>query len=205
MQMAVILLAAGASQRMGASNKLLLRFGGQTLLGATLSQLEAADVGEILVVVGHEAALVSEALQGRRCQIVENPHYRQGLTSSIQAGIAQAAPAAGYMICLADMPLIPAAVYRLLAGALACALVTDPACIVQPVFEGRRGHPVLFSAAYRQALLDLDTPDGARPVVQAHVQHLLTVQVSTDAVLLDADTPEGYAALVERAAANYKT
>lgn len=196
---AILLLAAGCSSRMDAGNKLLLPFGGQTLLEATLTELEMSGLGNILVITGHQASEVCTVLHGRPHRLVENPDYRTGMSSSIRAGIIHAEENTdGFMICLADMPLIPATVYRHLADAFASFLAHDPRAIVQPRFQHRRGHPVLFSAAYRTALQTLRFPEGAREILQENPQHLYTVDVDTDAILLDADTAEGYRLLLER-------
>ena len=194
---AVLLLAAGASRRMGAENKLLLPFRGQTLLEATLGQLEAAAVGEIFVVLGHEADRIRPVLAGRPCRIVDNPAYATGMTSSIQAGVTAAGEASGYMICLADMPLIDAATYRLVARTFEANRLPDAPLIVQPHFGGQRGHPVVFAAVYRDELLRLSDPEGARSVIGAHREHLLLVESPTPGVLLDADTPEAYQRLLK--------
>lgn len=194
----IILLAAGASHRMG-SNKLLLPFKGQTILETTLGQLEAAGVGDIIVVTGHEASRLQPLLQGRPCRVVLNPNYKNGMTTSIQTGIAGAiSDTTGFMICLADMPLVTAVEYQRLAKTFAQQILHDPATIIQPQYQGRRGNPVLFSAGYRDELLALDFPDGAKPVVRANPHHLSMVDMSTDSVLLDADTPEAYQLLLER-------
>jgi len=199
--MTAIVLAAGASRRMGTENKLLLPFGSQTLLETTLTQLEAAGIGEILVVVGHEKEQVYALLKNKPYKIVENPGYLEGMTTSIRAGVAEArADTAGFMICLADMPLISAAEYRLLAETFTAALKTDAATIVQPRYQDRPGNPVLFSARYRNDLLALQYPEGAKPIVQAHRDHLVLVEMPSDAVLLDADTPAAYQLLLDRLA-----
>lgn len=198
-KLAVLVLAAGLSRRMGMANKLLLPFGGVTLLEATLRHLEEAAVGEQIVVLGHEADLVRPLLHGRACRVVINPAFSTGMTSSIQTGVATApAGCGGYMVCLADMPLIVPAEYRLVAAAFEEALAADPLAIVQPRYRGERGNPVVFAPAHRDALLALRHPEGARPVVLANSSHLYPVEMPTDATLCDADTPEAYRHLLER-------
>lgn len=199
MNISAIVLAAGLSSRMGAVNKLFLPFGKQTVLEITLEQIGAAGLPEILVVAGHEQERVRDLLQNTLYKLVENPDYRQGMSSSIKAGVTAARPdTAGFMICLADMPLINGAEYRRLAEALKNALEADPKAIVQPRFGEQTGNPVLFSAHYRAALLALEFPEGARPIVQVNRDHIVPVSMPTDAVLLDADTPEAYQILLDR-------
>lgn len=199
MNICAIVLAAGLSSRMGAVNKLFLPFGKQTVLETTLARIESAGIAKILVVTGYEQERVRELLQGKPYRLIENPDYRQGMSSSIKAGVAATPPdAAGFMICLADMPLISGEEYRLLTKTLLLALETDPMAIVQPRFQEQAGNPVLFSARYRAALLALEFPEGARPIVQANRNHIVPVSMPTDAVLLDADTPEAYQILLDR-------
>lgn len=199
-----IILAAGVSRRMGAENKLFLPFGKQTLLETTLSHIEAAAIETILVVVGHEKERVYGLLKNKPFKIVENPDYAQGMTTSIKAGIAGAgADTAGFMICLADMPLIAASEYHLLAEIFAEALKTDARAIVQPRYMGQPGNPVIFSAGYRNDLLALQYPEGAKPLVQANGDHLVAVEMTTDVILLDSDTPETYQTLLNRPDAGF--
>lgn len=199
-----IVLAAGASRRMGAENKLFLPFGKQTLLETTLSHIEAAGLGEILVVVGYEKERVYELLKNKPFKMVENPDYARGMTTSIQAGIAEARPdSEGFMICLSDMPLIAAAAYLELAEIFAAALASDPAAIVQPQYKGQPGNPVLFSGRYRHDLLALQYPEGAKPLVAANREHLVRAEMHTEAILLDADTPEAYQLLLSRPDAGF--
>ena len=73
----IIVLAAGLSRRMGAENKLLLPFRGETILETTISNILEADIGEVIVVVGHEAEQVKKILNKRfsNLKIVENPDF----------------------------------------------------------------------------------------------------------------------------------
>lgn len=199
-----IVLAAGASRRMGTDNKLFLPFGKQTLLETTLSHIEAAGLGEILVVVGYEKERVYELLKNKPFKVVENPDYARGMTTSIQAGIAAARPdTAGFMICLSDMPLIAATAYQALAEIFTTALESDAAAIVQPRYQGQPGNPVLFSGLYRHDLLALQYPEGAKPLVEANREHLVRAEMHTGAILLDADTPEAYRLLLSRLDAGF--
>lgn len=190
-----IVLAAGMSRRMG-KNKLLLPFSGKTMLEATIDHILAAGALETIVVTGHDAEHIRPLLDSRPVKVVFNPDFSSGMTSSIQAGIrAAAADSTGYMICLADMPLIEPAVYRLLAQTFEEHPVKMPRLILQPEYRGQAGNPVVFSGFFRAALLALDAPEGGKPVVQANRDCLLRIPVDTDAVLRDADTPEAYEAI----------
>ncbi len=198
-RVAAIVLAAGSSRRMGGRNKLLLPFGGRPLVRHVVTTILASRADPVLVVLGHEAEAVRAALAELPVTFVYNPRHAEGMTTSIQAGVA-AAPAdvLGYMICLSDLPLIEAAEYDRLINAFREAHARDPACIVVPEFEGRRGNPVLFAAHYRAAILAEERLTGCRGLVQRHPEHVVRVPMPTDHILQDIDTPKAFAALTER-------
>lgn len=188
-----IVLAAGMSRRMGGENKLLLPFGGKTMFETTLDRILASGVGQVIVIVGYQADMIRTLLVDYPVKVVYNPDYATGMTTSIQAGIREApSSTAGYMICLADMPLIGPEIYRTLIGVFFEKNRTEERVIVQPFFENTPGNPVIFSAFYKKELLALDFPEGCKPVVQANRAFVMRAEVGTDAVLLDADTPEAF-------------
>ncbi|RMH59711.1 MAG: nucleotidyltransferase family protein [Bacteroidetes bacterium] len=192
----VILLAAGESRRMGDANKLLLPFQGRPLIEHVVRALTNADVDETVVVLGHEAERIRPVLAAYPVRTVLNPDYTAGMTTSIRAGVrAAAADGDGFMICLSDLPLIEAAEFTYLANAFRKALATDPQCIVRPVYEGRPGNPVLFSAAYRPAIEAHEAVTGCRGLIKRHRTHVIEVPMATDHVVRDIDTPEAYATL----------
>jgi molybdenum cofactor cytidylyltransferase len=199
-----IVLAAGLSTRMGGENKLLLPFRGGTLLSATVATVTRSRVRETIVVVGHEQERVRQALTGLPVRFVSNPAYRDGMLTSIQAGVRALAPTArGMMICLSDLPsLKPDDLNRLVAAFVAASegLPGAPGngAIVVPTYGGRRGNPVLFDIRYRPEVLALRGLDGgAKAVVQAHPGAVVEVPLVGDHVLQDIDTPEDYRRLLE--------
>jgi molybdenum cofactor cytidylyltransferase len=195
----VIVLAAGLSSRMGAQNKLRLPFGEKTILQTTLQHIIEANLGEILVIVGHEKALIENDLLmfKDKIKIVFNEHFEIGMTTSIQAGVINSSQnTEGYMICLSDMPLLqPIDYQRISKFYLEKKDNTYP--IVQPFFNQQRGNPVIFHPIYKKELLDLKNTEGGKPVVQAHKEKLYFIEMPNDAILLDADTPAAYARLLK--------
>ncbi len=189
--MNVILLAAGQGTRMGGPNKLLLPFQGSTILEHTLGQLLTADIGPVIVVTGHQREKVTELLADYPVQEVFNPDFQTGMTSSIQAGV-RAADEQAYMICLSDMPMIPTAAYQLLNNRFLEQLQTDDRTIVLPRFNTQKGNPVIFSAAYREAILQHPEPEGCKGIVQANAAHVVWVDVADEGVVRDVDTQEDY-------------
>jgi len=188
-----ILLAAGLSRRMGAANKLLLPFGDSTVVETTLSRLLASSVQEI-VLVGSELSMEHlKPLESDRVRLVNNPNYEQGMTSSIQAGVAACgASAAGFMICLGDQPLIETGTYETILNQFSGSAQENSAVIVLPFFDGRKGNPVIFSAAYRKAILAHQEPEGCKGIVQANKAHAIRVDVADAGILTDIDTPADY-------------
>ncbi len=192
--LSVIVLAAGLSNRMGTENKLLLSFQGKTILETTISNILSANIGEVIVVVGHEAERVKEVLKNSfpDLKIVQNPYFEKGMTTSIQAGVRAAKNTEGYAICLSDMILIEPKEYQLLAEQFLIAHENDKKTIIQPIFKEERGNPVIFSSFYKIAILETEDTEGCRSVVQEHKKHIKLVEMPTRHVLQDVDYKEDY-------------
>lgn len=188
-----IVLAAGMSRRMQGPNKLLLPLHGSTVLARYLDLLAEVALHERIVVLGHERERLRPLLAGRDLRTVENPHFADGLTRSIQAGVAAAAPADGLMICLADQVLLAAQELEALIGYFA--KQRAGAVIVRPAWQGRLGHPVLFDACYREEILALTDPDGCRAVLARHAAAVRLYNSPHVGFYADLDTPDDYAAL----------
>ncbi len=188
-----ILLAAGQSTRMGGRNKLLEPVGGQPLIRRTAQAVAGAGIRRLIVVTGHEAGRVRDALAGLDCRFAANPDYRSGMGSSVAAG-ARAAfdapdPPDAVMVCLGDMPDIRPAMLDALIGNF------DPAAgrtIVAAASAGQRGHPVLWDRRFADDLACLAGDIGARDMLREHAGQVVTVELDDDAVLRDLDTPAAF-------------
>jgi molybdenum cofactor cytidylyltransferase len=183
-----IVLAAGRSTRMGGPNKLLAELAGKKLVRIATEQALASKASEVIVVTGHQAELIEQALEGLKARVVRNPDFAGGLASSVKAGIAAVPESAdGAVICLGDMPLIDAKLIdRLIDG-------FDPDrgnLIVVPVAEGRRGNPVLWSRRFFGELMTLDGDTGARHLIAKHAEAVAEVPVDGESAFLDIDTPQ---------------
>lgn len=186
-----ILLAAGSSRRMGASNKLLLPWKGKPLLAITAEHILEAGIGELIVVTGHQAPEVTAAISHLPVRIIHNPDHEKGMTSSIQTGIG-VATGQGYLICLADMTLITPEEYILLIKAFEREYSRDVRCILLPEYQGQKGNPVLFSAAWREPILRHPEEDGCRSLVRNNPRHHHRIAMPTDHILRDIDYPADY-------------
>lgn len=204
-----LVLAAGTSSRMGAANKLLLTLDGAPLVVHAVRSLRAGGVRDVVVVTGHERDRVEQAVAehlaeadekrvephdgsggGVRC--VHNPRFASGMASSLVVGVEAALGADGWLIHLGDVPRVAAATVRRLRARFAEA--TRPV-ILLPTHGGRRGHPVVFDAAFGDALTRLTGDAGARPVVQAHPDAVVEVPVDDPGIHRDVDTPDRYDAM----------
>ena len=193
-----VVLAAGLSSRMGQQNKLLLPFRDTTIIGNMVDVVLRSRVGETLVIVGHESDRVRAALGQRPVRVVENPDYAQGMGSSVQAGVRAVSPqATGIMICLTDLPLLEPEELDQLIAAFEQARRAQGASIIVPAHDGQRGNPVLFSARYREEVLNTRGPvAGCRGIVKRYPQEVLEVQMQQDHILRDMDTLDDYRLLV---------
>jgi molybdenum cofactor cytidylyltransferase len=117
------------------------------------------------------------------------------MLSSVQAGIAAADPATTlFLIALADQPSIPA---ELIAHLIAVFDEGRPGLLL-PTFDGRRGHPLLIDARYREEIAGLDAEVGLRELLQRHSDDLLHLPVNVEAVIRDMDTRQEYEAEIQR-------
>jgi len=192
--LSAILLAAGSSRRMGNANKLLLPYQGKPLLYSTAEQILASGIDEMIVVTGHDQTAVTEALHPLPVRITHNPNHEEGMTSSIQAGV-RIARGKGYMICLSDMVLITSEEYALLQQAFKEHYLSDDHCIIQPGYKGEKGNPVIFSSAYRSAILQHPEKEGCRQILRSNTTHIVPVHMPTDHILRDIDYPDEYQSL----------
>jgi molybdenum cofactor cytidylyltransferase len=193
-----ILMAAGRSSRMGAANKLLTEVAGQTMVARAVDALLASRARPIVVVVGHEAAKVRAAIGDRPVAIVENSAYASGMASSLKAGIlALPVDIDGALVCLADMPRVDPDVLDRLISAFN---PIEGRAICLPVWEGKRGNPVLWAKRFFPEMGSLAGDVGARHLIGQYAELVAEVPMPNDAVLLDIDTPEALALFRQRPA-----
>jgi CTP:molybdopterin cytidylyltransferase MocA len=183
---AAVILSGGSSSRMG-SPKALLSYQGRPFLEHLLEVTRHPRIGVRRVVLGAHAEEISRAVALHPDEIVINEEWEKGQLSSLQAAM-RSLPAGtdGLMLCLIDHPLISAA----LVDDLVQGFYASRAPIVVPVFEGRRGHPVLFSAAVYEELKKAPMDMGARAVVWAHAKEVFEVGTTEEGCVLNLNDPE---------------
>ena len=174
--------------------KPLLRWQGATLVQYQVASLLRGGVDEVCVVTGAGGEAVSRLfLKTSGVQVVHNPDYRKGKTTSVRTGVrAVGAPAAAIVILAVDQPRPDWVIRRVVSSHL-----FTGAPVTSPRFRGRGGHPLVFSAALRQELLDItEGNEGIREVVRRHAGQMNPIDFDTRIVRLDLNTPDSYQAAI---------
>ena len=189
---AAVLLAAGASSRMGRP-KALLEVGGQTFVRRILETLRDGGVSDTVVVVRAGASAVAREVDAAGFgRVVENPDPDRGQLSSLIVGL-DAIDRPGVtaaLVTLVDVPLVRPSTVAALLGRVA----GSAAPVLRAAHAGRHGHPVVFTRAVFAALRGADAAIGARAVMRAFAVE--DVAVDDPGVLRDVDTPQDYDGLV---------
>ncbi len=196
-----IVLAGGASTRMGTPKALLDDPDGQLFIIRILATLKEAGIQEGVVVTGVHHDVTVEACEARpelaslaRC--VRNPDPARGQLSSLLVGMdAVAGPhTEGLLVALVDVPMVTAATVKQVVDAWR----QRRAPIVRPVVGARHGHPVVFDRKVFGALREAPLDRGAKAVLTSRAALIENVAVDDTGCLLDIDTPDEYARLGRR-------
>jgi len=191
-----VLLAAGRSERFG-GDKLLAKAGAAAGAASGLSDIGGECIGvvacrhllavlpKVTAVVRPADAALAAALGAAGARIVRCANAEEGMGASLACGVAAERDAAGWVVALADMPWIrPATIARVAAA------IADGAPVAAVFHDGKRGHPVGFSAACYALLAALTGDEGAKAVVAAHADSLARIDVDDAGTLRDVDTRE---------------
>jgi molybdenum cofactor cytidylyltransferase len=186
-----IILAAGASQRLGRP-KQLLEWRGEPLVRHVVQVALKAGLWPVKIVTGAGAAEIEETLRDLTVQLVYNPLWELGQATSVVAGVESLPPGCGATIfLLADQPQVPATLLRSLVERHAQTL----APLVAPLVDGRRANPVLFDRTTFEDLRKLEGDSGGRPLFARYQAEWLPWHDPN--ILLDVDTEDDYRRLIE--------
>jgi molybdenum cofactor cytidylyltransferase len=193
----IIVLAAGASSRMG-QPKQLLRFEGETLLNRAIRVGLETQCCPVIVVLGSAAETLQEGINASRARIVVNQSWAEGMSSSIRCGLHELEAAATdkidaaiFMLC--DQPLITSDIVRRLVDVYHSRRTLLVASEYEASGEKTRGVPALFSRALFPELMELRGAQGAKRVIARHVAEATVIAVPEAA--FDVDTADDYRAL----------
>ena len=183
-----IITAAGESTRMG-QPKALLIWEGVTLIDYQTTSLLSGGVTNVVVVLGHEAARIEPNYKMPSVQYVVNSNYRQGRSTSILAGLREVeSNTASIMLLGVDQPRPPSIITTVLDYHKA-----NQALITSPRYQGRGGHPLVFSASLRSELEAItEDHQGIRALFKTHPNDITEVPIDDPIVCLDLNTPEEY-------------
>ena len=191
-EVAAIILAAGRSRRMG-KFKPLLPFGDKTVIESCVTNLAAAGIDQIIIVIGHRADEVRLQFKNAAVTFVLNPNPDGEMSASIALGMgAIGETKRAVLITPVDHPAVPPEIIERILEAWGTG-----AKLVQPEFEGKGGHPVLIDLCYRNELTNLDPHTGLRGFFETHRAQVRRLPVESPFVARDIDTWDDYVRLHE--------
>jgi molybdenum cofactor cytidylyltransferase len=193
MSVAAIVLAAGSSSRMGRP-KQVLPVGGKSLVRRAVEAAIGSTGRRTIVVTGEARDQVEAELEGLPVQIVHNPDYQQGMSTSLRAGLAALpADAEAVVVLLADQPFVDASVVDSLIGHYQ----QKRSPIVRPRYAGEPGNPVLWDHSLFDALAAQTGDQGGRTLLREHASEIAWLDLPDARQQFDVDTPEAYAQVAE--------
>jgi len=178
-----IVLAAGESTRFGHCKQLQL-IGEKPMLEHTLDHVRLSRASEIIVVLGASAQEIQKQIRLEPERVIFNPHFAEGMSSSIQAGL-RAASGHAALVVHADQPFVkPETMDRLIDE-----YERVRPKIVMPMYNGSRGNPVLVDRALFAEMMSLRGDIGFRAIFEKHAASIAQVAVDDPGVIRDVDKP----------------
>lgn len=193
-EIGIIVLAAGASVRMGKA-KQSLEFGGTTLLRRAIQTALDSGCRPVVVVLGAGNEILRSEIKDFSVSIVINDDWQTGMSSSIRAGLGRlleiSGQITGVLIMVCDQPFVSA---ELLSRIVAVRKKTN-APVVASRYAATLGVPALFSRPLFSRLMDLEDTGGAKKIIKQFENE--TVAVSFENGKFDIDTPDDYLKLID--------
>lgn len=205
--LSALILAAGRASRMGVPKVLLPARRGRTLLSSTLSTALASVEGQAIVVLGRDAELCRVEIKrfledrpqyGARVITVENPHYKEGLSTSLQCGVKEVLrlrpPTSGLMVSLADQPAFDETRAQKLVQTFRARSRNTVAVVAAE--RGEQRNPVILSAELLPELLEIEGDKGARGILKKYDGRVERLELGSGPWFVDTDDWTTYAELM---------
>jgi len=193
---AILILAAGESSRMGERTKQILPWKDTTILGNAVNQARASIAKTIYVVLGAKEEVIKAEVNLESCHIIQNANWKNGLGSSIAAGIdfvvSEEIVHDAMLIMLADQPLIDSNYLNKMMGNW----IGNTNKIITTQYDGRSGVPAIFGKEFLTELQMLNKDFGAKDIIANHSEDVLAL--NPDGKEVDIDSWEAYAELVNK-------
>jgi len=183
-----IVLAAGESKRMG-SPKMLLPYNGMTVIEQVINNVLSAGIRNPVIVLGADHEGILKVIRNYPVSHCYNENYRKGMLSSVKCGLFSiSADCSKVLVMPGDIPMIGASVLeRVIKGSR-----ESGRGIVMPVYNGKRGHPLVFDMKYRSEVMSFPEKEGLRELAGRHPDDVMEVETDDPAVLRDIDTHQDY-------------
>ncbi|MCX6253936.1 MAG: nucleotidyltransferase family protein [Bacteroidia bacterium] len=183
-----LILAAGESKRMGFP-KMHLPFNGKPMLENVIVNVTGSDIDYTMVVLGADREILVELVEKSSVKHCYNYNYKEGMLSSVKCGFRNLPPDfEAVLIFQGDQPLITPNVINTIIEAYR----SSGKGIVVPVYEKKRGHPLLIDRKFRDKIEKLDTREGLRSLAYQFSDDVLEVETDDSGILRDIDTYEEY-------------
>jgi molybdenum cofactor cytidylyltransferase len=183
-----ILLSAGESRRMG-EPKALLKLKGEIVINRLIKEYSSSPISALVLVLGYRANDIRSAIKvnSDKLKIVENLEYKKEMFSSIQKGISLIDNADAVLIGLVDHPFISSKTINTLISNY------ENGKILIPVFNERKGHPIIIPFFLKEEILKLDpVQHSLRDIIHVHQSIVDLIEIDSDAILFDMDTKDDY-------------
>lgn len=193
LNIAILLLAAGASRRMGQAKQLLKITPTQTLIAHTIGLIQTIPCQQSAVILGANAALIEPVIATENIPIVHNPNWKKGMGTSVQYGLRyvlqQTPDLEAVLLLVCDQPYLTR---ELLQELINTYQYTQSPIIASKYENEQLGVPALLTKQFFPQLLALEEDRGARKIIQQHLHLVSTIPFPKGSI--DLDTPEAYQA-----------
>jgi molybdenum cofactor cytidylyltransferase len=188
-----IILAAGTSSRLG-FNKLTVSIDGESVIRRSVKPFLMAELHKVLVVTGHDHRKITKELEGLDVSLIHNPHYKEGMSTSVKAAMPFLEGTDALFFHLGDKPFVSSRSIKLVLHAYR----EFKTKIVMPRFDGKTGHPVMINTSLlRDEIGMLHGDSGLREVIEKYKEDVVFIE-GDSGNLYDIDTIQAIDQLRER-------